>query len=118
MQTVVQGALVIVNAIMESTKLNIEPVNLCEEENALKERYENTLDSALLYVKQVEAGELAFDLPYADEDGAKIITDAQQKLETVSWGELTEKGYYVIESQWAGPVSEEGAEYRFYPVTI
>lgn len=118
-QMLVRGVLVIVNQIMESTDIHIEPVNLSQEENALKEPYENTLDSALRYVKQVEAREIAFDLEYSlGEDEASEITKSQQELETISWGDLTDKGYYAISSVWAGPANEGGAEYRFYPVTI
>jgi len=111
------GVLVIISTQFESEVLNIEAVNLSDEKE-INPSFENNLESALAYVKHIEKREIEHDAQFAVESNEKLeyYKDLQQ-VDLLTWGEITAKGYYKIESVWGGGLKDGGAEYRFIPMT-
>ena len=113
----IPGALVIVGSIIEQTGLHIEPVNLIQKEDGSGGVFDNTLESALAFVKLCETAEVKFDLQVEfDESEVERLNEIQSKIDALEWDTAKAEHYYVIVSPYEGPLEEDGTEYRFYPV--
>lgn len=111
-----QGVLICVSARFDSGRIDLSLVDLSECKD-IDANFDNDIESALAYVKHVEANEIHHDMETAAKDEEEDYLKRLNEVEAMTWGEITPKGYYSIPSVWAGPLAEDGAEYRFFPVT-
>ena len=108
----IQGLLVALHRNELTGDFHIEPINLAQEKD-IDASFENNLESALAYINHVEEHEINSDREFMESED---YDSEVRELKAIAWRRDEGKPYYVIDSVWAGPISEGGAEYRFYPI--